>query len=766
MSVSVPTKPMTFPSTRSGVASPMTWIPAVAMQEAVLRAEMRAAAGERLPLLQHPRAVVGVQRPRPAVPERLLHRQVDQFAGPAVEVDAFPARGVAPDAHARGLGQRTETHLAFAQRLFLAPALGDVPGQHREAARRALFVPQMADQRAAPEPRPVLAHAQAVQLATALRRGLREQLPRHAGLTVFRGVEGGHRLAEDLVGGVPGGAGRARVPAGDVAFRIQHVDRVVPHALHQQLEALPFVAQLALDAAAPGEIAQHAEHRRPAVDGHVGRNRLDFDDPAVERPVLDDGRFQHRGRRLQPPHAPSRQLVVLRLDQFEHRASDQLIGLAGAEQAHRGGVDQGQVVAFTDIDGVGRGVDQRAVAFLAIPQRGQCLRLFLVAPRERSRHRIECRRQRADLHRAARQRGARCQVAGREAPRCRDQPRQRVRDQPARGQRQQREQGKGKRRDNDQPLAQPPLGGEVSALLRGADHQIEIAALGSQCRIGIDAVAHALGPDIEYPVAPAVLNRAQQRADREDRVCRRRWIAGEGDHALLRMQDAGGAAWWQFHRSQQLPQPRQVGGDRQHPGEIAGIVLERIAIDQQRPGEDTPDHIIRRRGLPSIPRRLEPAPVGIVPGACNRDGAAEQVPMPVRGGDIDEGRGPWQDLFHQPRARRRIAHPDRIRLCERRGEVARGALERLLLQPGQPEHPRGVLFRRLQRAIALAEVVVHHEKHRGNQHCGQQQQQAPAQALEQASRARGGSRCCDLFRQRPLNARRWAATLRASACSS
>jgi hypothetical protein len=70
-------------------------------------------------------------------------------------------------------------------------------------------------------------------------------------------VEAREVAADDFFLAVALDALGARVPVGDDAFRRQHVDRVIGHALHQQAEALLALAQLVLGLLALGDVAGH-----------------------------------------------------------------------------------------------------------------------------------------------------------------------------------------------------------------------------------------------------------------------------------------------------------------------------------------------------------------------------------------------------------------------------------------------------------------------------------------------------------------------------
>ena len=132
------------------------------------------------------------------------------------------------------------------------------------------IVADRVDDDAGPEARAVLAHAPAFGLEPSLARGGLERAARHARCPVLLGVEAREMLADDLVGAVALDALGAGIPVRDLALRVEHVDRVVGDALHQQAEPLlafaaaPPRACLALGDVAGdlGEAEQLARRRR------------------------------------------------------------------------------------------------------------------------------------------------------------------------------------------------------------------------------------------------------------------------------------------------------------------------------------------------------------------------------------------------------------------------------------------------------------------------------------------------------------------------
>jgi hypothetical protein len=136
------------------------------------------------------------------------------------------------------LHQQAEMLLALAQRFLRGAAFRDVARDLGEAEQRAIGRADRVEHDAGPEARAVVAHAPAFAFEAAFvaRRGQRPF--GQAGGTVLVRIETREVLAHDLVGLVTLEALGASIPAADVAFRVQHVDRVVADAGHQQLVAL------------------------------------------------------------------------------------------------------------------------------------------------------------------------------------------------------------------------------------------------------------------------------------------------------------------------------------------------------------------------------------------------------------------------------------------------------------------------------------------------------------------------------------------------
>src|SRR3954470_4116553 len=107
-----------------------------------------------------------------------------------------------------------------------------------------------------PEPLAILAHAPPFILGAADATRARELVPRLAGLDVRLDEKAGEMLADDLFPAVALDSLGAGVPARHDAFRVEHVDRVVHHAFHQEAEALLGLPQGLLVELALGNVAR------------------------------------------------------------------------------------------------------------------------------------------------------------------------------------------------------------------------------------------------------------------------------------------------------------------------------------------------------------------------------------------------------------------------------------------------------------------------------------------------------------------------------
>ncbi len=111
-------------------------------------------------------------------------------------------------------------------------------------SHRALQELQRAEHASAPEALAILAHAPAVFFRAAVGRCLPQLAHRLATRLIFRGEESREAASENLILAKAKDALRARVPADDQPVAIEHEDRIVGRALHQQAEMLLGALQL------------------------------------------------------------------------------------------------------------------------------------------------------------------------------------------------------------------------------------------------------------------------------------------------------------------------------------------------------------------------------------------------------------------------------------------------------------------------------------------------------------------------------------------
>src|SRR5215216_1289266 len=138
------------------------------------------------------------------------------------------------------------------QLLFEDFALGDVARNLREAT-----------QATSPEPRTILAYSPALFLvAPLLLRYLKLSLWLGALQILFR-IEDREMVSYNLFMVVALDVVRPFVPAGHLTIRIEHEDRIVFHALHQQTKPFLVVPQRLLSPLALGNIPDDSEHETP-----------------------------------------------------------------------------------------------------------------------------------------------------------------------------------------------------------------------------------------------------------------------------------------------------------------------------------------------------------------------------------------------------------------------------------------------------------------------------------------------------------------------
>ena len=189
-----------------------------------------------------------------------------------VEVVGDAAGQLADRFHLLRLEERLPGQLEF---LLRAAALGDVARDLGEAEQAAVGAADRIDHDVRPEPRAVLAHAPAFLLETSLPLGRVEGAGGFAGGAIFLRVETREMLADDLLRPVALDAFRAGIPAHDLAVGIEHVDRVVDHALDEQPQLFLAVVQLGFRLPALAEIARDLG----VADQRAGRaaDRVDDD---------------------------------------------------------------------------------------------------------------------------------------------------------------------------------------------------------------------------------------------------------------------------------------------------------------------------------------------------------------------------------------------------------------------------------------------------------------------------------------------------------
>ena len=135
-------------------------------------------------------------------------------------------------------------------------ALGDVARDLGEADQPARRLADGVDHDVGPEAGAVLALPPALGLEAAFALGDRQAARRLAAAAVLVGVEDREMLADDFVRPVALDALGAGVPVADDAAGVEHVDRVVGHALDQPAEQLLAASQLLLGLPSLGEVAR------------------------------------------------------------------------------------------------------------------------------------------------------------------------------------------------------------------------------------------------------------------------------------------------------------------------------------------------------------------------------------------------------------------------------------------------------------------------------------------------------------------------------
>src|SRR5690606_25365529 len=157
-----------------------------------------------------------------------------------------------------------------------APPVGEIAGNFGVAAQLALPAVDGREDDMRPEGAAVLAHAQPLVLVAAELARLLQLLLGPLLAPSLLGIEEREVPADDFRRRVSLDALGPGVPAGDPALAIEHVNRVVAHALHQHAEALFALAQALLALAPVRKVARdlaESAHRARLVaqrrDHHV-----------------------------------------------------------------------------------------------------------------------------------------------------------------------------------------------------------------------------------------------------------------------------------------------------------------------------------------------------------------------------------------------------------------------------------------------------------------------------------------------------------------
>ena len=119
-------------------------------------------------------------------------------------------------------------------------------------------------------------------------------------------------------------------------------------------------------------VADDDHDRRPALVLDPGRGRLDRDAALVVEPdqlALDVGQPGVGG---EPAVALGHRRTHRRRDDLDGRLAPQLLEVLGADQAQRLLVGEDEAAVLDDRDGVGRQLDERAVALLGSAQLVHC----------------------------------------------------------------------------------------------------------------------------------------------------------------------------------------------------------------------------------------------------------------------------------------------------------------------------------------------------------------------------------------------------------
>ena len=145
-------------------------------------------------------------------------------------------------------------------------AFSDVLAHHYKALVPPVFVADGGDADDGKKTRAIIAHAPAFVFKMSLVQRLGQCLFRQAGGQRFQRIKNGEMPTDDFVSLITFGAFRTGIPTGHPAFRVEHKNGVILHAVHHQAET--FLAR------AQGRVGQRQFRRalgdnreRPAVDG-------------------------------------------------------------------------------------------------------------------------------------------------------------------------------------------------------------------------------------------------------------------------------------------------------------------------------------------------------------------------------------------------------------------------------------------------------------------------------------------------------------------
>ena len=124
-----------------------------------------------------------------------------------------------------------EGGLGLFERLLLFALFGDVTRDFGKTDQLSVLVLDWVDDCIGPELAAVLADPPSLTFISALADGSFQRLLRQAVPAIMLSVEAGDVLTQDFVGRVSFDPLRPSIPARHVAIRVEHVDRVIGHAL-------------------------------------------------------------------------------------------------------------------------------------------------------------------------------------------------------------------------------------------------------------------------------------------------------------------------------------------------------------------------------------------------------------------------------------------------------------------------------------------------------------------------------------------------------